>query len=781
MGVVYEAEQVSLGRRVALKVLPLAATMDPRQLQRFHNEARAAASLHHEHIVPVYAVGQERGVHYYAMQFIDGVTLGEFLRRVQNGAEDTVDRSREPSDADTPTTDQPVAAETAHPAATAGDARGLSDWRLVARLGIDAAEALEHAHSVGVVHRDVKPGNLMLDGRGKLWVTDFGLARFGAGSDLTMTGDLVGTLRYMSPEQALAKHGLVDHRTDVYALGATLYELLTGAPAVGGEDKQEILRRIAFEEPARPRSRVRAIPPDLETIVLKAAAKEPVDRYATARALADDLRRFLDGRPVEARRPGLARRAAKALQRHRAAAAAAAAGLALAVLALVVSTIRVWEENRLTRQAYESQKEETALKEQALRQAEESAAQHKAQFERAEANFRALWALQGDLFQAAAAHVRAGRVIRARDVLRKLIDVEEVAFANRPDLREDWKVRGQRRYWLAGLLYQTGEFRDAAATYQAALDVFAEPDIAPDPAGTDALRALVSRRWAATGRAYALHASGRLDEAEAAYRQALALAEQACADLRRPVPSEAVAQVALWADVADLSAEAGRFDQAREAHARAVGLAEKFKKSPTLGPIPTQEARCHQVRGDFHWQLGERKEAAAAYKVAAERLEWLVKEEPRAGRRWLGVFLAWCPEPTLHDPQRAAELLAEADQIERTWTDDEAAGGGMVEPRRRRCGEHWLARALAFYRHGRYREALDNLEKVFSARAEFGAPECFVAAAALHKSGDVEGGRARFLLGVERMERTRPRSPELMRLRAEVAGVLQYDDTPESP
>jgi tetratricopeptide (TPR) repeat protein len=179
------------------------------------------------------------------------------------------------------------------------------------------AEALEHAHSLGVVHRDVKPGNLMIDAQGKLWVTDFGLARFGADAGLTLTGDFVGTLRYMSPEQALAKHGLVDHRTDVYALGATLYELLTRVPAVGGQDRQEILRKIAFDEPAAPRSLNRAIPADLETVVRKALAKEPSERYATAREMADDLRCWLEDKPIQARRPTLLHRLGRWRRRHK--------------------------------------------------------------------------------------------------------------------------------------------------------------------------------------------------------------------------------------------------------------------------------------------------------------------------------------------------------------------------------------------------------------------------------------------------------------------------------
>src|SRR5262249_15367495 len=155
-------------------------------------------------------------------------------------------------------------------------------------LMVQAAEALEYAHQMGVVHRDVKPANLMLDGRGHLWVTDFGLAQVRGEDRLTMTGDLVGTLRYMAPERALGRSAL-GQRSEVYARGATLHELLTLEPAFGGADRQELLRQIAFEEPMPPRRLDPAIPTELGTVVLKALAKEPAERYASAEALADDL------------------------------------------------------------------------------------------------------------------------------------------------------------------------------------------------------------------------------------------------------------------------------------------------------------------------------------------------------------------------------------------------------------------------------------------------------------------------------------------------------------
>src|SRR5262249_2618580 len=189
--------------------------------------------------------------------------------------------------------------------------KGPAFYRTVASLGVQAAEALEFAHQSGVVHRDVKPANLLLDAGGRVWVTDFGLARLGTDAGLTMTGDLLGTLRYMSPEQALGQRVPVDHRTDVYSLGATLYELLTLGPACGGPTRGEVRRRIALEEPRPPRRLNPAVPAELETIVLKAMAKNPAERYATAQELADDLKRFLEDKPIRARRPSLRQRAAK--------------------------------------------------------------------------------------------------------------------------------------------------------------------------------------------------------------------------------------------------------------------------------------------------------------------------------------------------------------------------------------------------------------------------------------------------------------------------------------
>jgi serine/threonine protein kinase len=327
MGIVYEAHQKSLNRKVALKILPFAAVLDQRQIARFRNEAQAAAQLHHPHIVPVFAVGQEQGVNYYAMQFIDGQSLEQVIRElraeeVRRATNST--KGRGAANGSTTTLHyRPANALPSRKSLEHGDL-----FRTVARLGREAAEALHHAHEHSIVHRDIKPSNLMIDGDGKLWVTDFGLARIQSTNGVTLTGDVIGTLRYMSPEQANGS-ALVDARTDVYSLGVTLYELLTQTQAHPSDDRQTLIRQIINEEPVAPRKINPAVPIDLETIVLGAMARTRDDRYVSAQALADDLGRFLDGKPTLARRPSLFDRLGKWARRHRSLVTLAAAALVL--------------------------------------------------------------------------------------------------------------------------------------------------------------------------------------------------------------------------------------------------------------------------------------------------------------------------------------------------------------------------------------------------------------------------------------------------------------------
>jgi serine/threonine protein kinase len=360
MGVVYEAEQISLNRRVALKVLPFAGTFDQRHLQRFRNESLAAAQLEHPHIVDVHGVGTDRGVHYYAMRLIDGQTLAQVIADLRLSLVDSPNQCRQAAEPapsqppDTPATAPyvpgPAGVDNQKPKIESSTAVALTTersntskefFRRVAELGQQVAEALEHAHEQGIIHRDIKPSNLMLDSRGKVWVTDFGLAHVQSEKSLTMTGDLLGTLRYMSPEQALGKRVVIDQRTDIYSLGVTLYELLTLQPAFAGTDRQELLRQIAFDEP-RPLRRLNpAIPSELDTIVRKALEKNPVDRYATAQELADDLRHWLEDRPIRARRPGWVQRLRKWGRRHRAVVTAAGMVLFLTIVGLTVSLLLI--------------------------------------------------------------------------------------------------------------------------------------------------------------------------------------------------------------------------------------------------------------------------------------------------------------------------------------------------------------------------------------------------------------------------------------------------------
>ena len=339
MGVVYEAEQESLGRRVALKVLSASSLLDPKQVRRFEREAKAAARLHHTNIVPVFGVGRQDGHHYFVMQFIAGLGLDvvlDDLRRLRGGkseAKPAAEASRIAGltgadvarslltgrfEADGPPEDGSVTEpfdDTAPAAANGPPAdSGVSSailpgsselsassdpdrqfYRSVARIGVQVAEALEYANRQGILHRDVKPSNLLLDNHGNVWVADFGLAKTAEADDLTHTGDILGTIRYMAPERF---SGHCDARSDVYSLGLTLYELVALRPAYEAGDRHTLMDRVLHEEPARLKKLAPNVPRDLETIIAKATARDPAARYPTAAALAEDLRRFVEDRPI---------------------------------------------------------------------------------------------------------------------------------------------------------------------------------------------------------------------------------------------------------------------------------------------------------------------------------------------------------------------------------------------------------------------------------------------------------------------------------------------------
>jgi WD40 repeat protein/serine/threonine protein kinase len=391
MGIVYEATQLSLGRRVALKVLHGAAA-DTKQLARFQIEVQAAALLTHPNIVPIYAVSYKESVPYYAMQFVDGQTLADVIHEMAELESGSTESGVRPEDTtvlvgalksgrfataspEQEVTPSPVGQSSRQSAmggkrrSSPSSALGRQHFLTVAWLGYQAADALHYAHEQAVVHRDIKPANLLVDGSGKLWITDFGLAQLQGKSGLTATGDLLGTLRYMSPEQATARRSEITHKTDIYSLGATLYELAVLRPAFSGEDRRDILRKIVHEEPTAPRTINRAIPPDLETIILKAMAKEPGSRYPAADDLADDLKRFLEGRPIRARRPTVTDRLAKWTRRHAPLVGLSAVMLSLMVIISVAAAVLIARQRTL---AENRRIEAVGQKADALRQREDA-------------------------------------------------------------------------------------------------------------------------------------------------------------------------------------------------------------------------------------------------------------------------------------------------------------------------------------------------------------------------------------------------------------------------
>ncbi len=410
MGIVYEAYQESLGRHVAVKVLPRQALLDPKQLERFQREAQTAARLHHSNIVPLFGVGEQDGFHYLVMQLIRGVSLDEVLVKLRQllaaegvnsddstlpfdgqggvgwpkiGPAGGIDGGAIPGEshpppatsngstseavrlarvlveggfwrhaerggakssvADSSAADnslgqrsEVVAVASRQDRAAVGRRFGPAYWRSVAAIGRQAAEALHYAHAHHTLHRDIKPGNLLLDAQGVVWITDFGLAKMLDQDQAGQTAALAGTLRYMAPEQF---SGRVDARSDVYSLGLTLYEMATLQPAFADTSRSEAIRKITQGQPVRPRQINRAIPRDLETIILKAIAHEPDHRYQSAADLAEDLQRFLEDRPIKARRASPFERLWRWSRRNKALAALTASTFILLLVIAAVATV----------------------------------------------------------------------------------------------------------------------------------------------------------------------------------------------------------------------------------------------------------------------------------------------------------------------------------------------------------------------------------------------------------------------------------------------------------
>jgi tetratricopeptide (TPR) repeat protein len=355
---------------VALKVLSSGLGLTSRAVVRFRREAEAAAGLHHTNIVPIYATGEEDGTHFYAMELIEGPSLDGFIEEMRRGAQPpaaeealpapeparkTATASLPPSLVQTLASGAPEGAPP--PAVDDGTTTlttGGGYYDTIARMIAEVADALDYAHDQGVVHRDIKPSNLLLSPSGRLSINDFGLARMLEQPGMTMTGEFMGSPLYMSPEQIAVGRAPLDHRTDIYSLGAALYELLTFQPPFPGERRDQIIAQILHKEPRPPRRLNRKAPVDLETICLKAMEKDPDRRYQTAGQMAEDLRRFTNRFAIRARRAGIFRRTAKWVRRRPALAAA-----------LIVALCAVGATGLLAHRVHVSKQEMTAFQRQA--------------------------------------------------------------------------------------------------------------------------------------------------------------------------------------------------------------------------------------------------------------------------------------------------------------------------------------------------------------------------------------------------------------------------------
>jgi serine/threonine protein kinase/WD40 repeat protein/tetratricopeptide (TPR) repeat protein len=447
MGVVYEARQESLGRHVALKVLPGTFAGREQFRERFQREARAAARLHHTNIVPIFGVGEDLGVLYYAMQFIQGQSLDTVLEDVKKlrGTAPEVNLAEQAtlspscavaarglltghfaradltvSDAHAPQSPALPKPPTDVTRSDLGNQPEARYYRSIARLGAQAAEALAYAHAQGILHRDIKPSNLLLDAQGTLWITDFGLAKTEGWDDLTHSGELIGTLRYMAPERF---EGKSDARTDVYALGVTLYEMLTLRPPFSASDRIALMGQITCDAPPGIRRLAPILPRDLETIVQKAMAREPAARYATAQEMALDLRRFLENRPIKARRSSAFELASRWCRRNPAVASLLGAVFSLLTCLAVGSTVaalRLNEKNKAVVAAEADGAEK--LYESLVAQANASRYSHRV----------------GQRFGTLDAVRRAARLVRERQMPRERLDeLRNLAIAGMalPDFR----------------------------------------------------------------------------------------------------------------------------------------------------------------------------------------------------------------------------------------------------------------------------------------------------------------------------------------------------------
>ena len=634
MGVVYKAWQNSMERPVALKILPTGVAADGRASARFLREAQAAGQLDHPNVVHVHGIGIEEKNPYYAMEFVEGETLAELLRDSTNEAN------------------------------TRFGKESVGKYFInVASAFADVADGLHHAHSRGVIHRDIKPSNLILDGSGRFRILDFGLAHVEGQDTLTRSGEFLGTPLYMSPEQAHGKRIPIDHRTDIYSLGATLYEAICGAPPFRGTDAVDTLSKIVDRDPVEPQTVNPRVPKDLETIVLKCLRKDAGARYSTAEALSQDLRRFVRGDPIEARPRSAWEILVSRGRRHRRILAVSTCVLAAATLSLTIAVVeigaardaaqaaldRAIEESRRSREnarlatdamrhlvehladtELEDSPRTTALR---LRLWESTVQYHRDLFATNPEDVGVRLALARSIGRLAEAQQRAGEDDDAEASLRDATAGLESLTQQITDVGEihrEWSLTLQR---LGTFLAQGGRRAEAVELARRALDVtsqFWEAD-PNDPARrfevARCLGHLAMCLSPGLGTGQAQHS--QLAEALEAQRQSVnGLRELAESEPKRD--DYELILVRFLANLAQLELQAGEPQAAAKSLREAVRVGETVrKKRPQSTKLRSDLGRLYDTLGVLcQFDLDQPTEAEAAYRRAVDLRAGLARDFP---------------------------------------------------------------------------------------------------------------------------------------------------------
>ena len=661
MGVVFLARQVSLNRPVALKMILAGQLADDTDVKRFYTEAEAAANLDHPGIVPIYEVGQHEGQHYFSMGFVEGQSLSQRL------------------------------------------AEGPLPSREAAALLVKVAEAIDYAHRRGVIHRDLKPGNILLDPSGNPRVTDFGLAKKVEGdSALTASGQIMGTPSYMPPEQAGGNRGEVGPAADVYALGATLYALVTGRPPFQAATAMDTVLQVIGEEPVPPRRLNPGVPRDVETICLKCLEKEPARRYAAAADLADELRRYLDGKPILARPVGPAERAWRWSKRNRLAASLLTVVAVLTAAGTATITVLWLRAERSHHEAVTAGEqtrralgEAVAAGERADRARDEAvAAGHRAEASAATARRAVsdyldritenpqlkrpgLIGLRRDLLthalsyyegflresasdpmlraETALAQRRAATILlelgdtnRAIEAARRAVELFEPLARDRPDSVEDRHQLAHSLQALADALRATRQVDEALAAYRRAAGI-REELLRAEPGNIDYALDLATT-WSNLGEL--LGDLGRKEESAAI----LARDRTHLEDLVRRVPDDVGPRNLLAGVLHSLgnqAADRGRFDEARGLYTRALEIRQSvLREHPDNWEQQSQLARLYNELGMLHFHFHHPDEALSYYQKSLAIREKLLAAEPASAelQEYLAA-LAYEPGQSLQRPE----------------------------------------------------------------------------------------------------------------------------------